>query len=75
MNPRFLGGDALFRSRVDAMTDELKSSPVIPGERVLYPGELEMEREKDALANGIPLPEASWKELAAAGEMVSVEVK
>ena len=35
----------------------------------------EMEREKDALANGIPLPEASWKELAAAGEMVSVEVK
>ena len=75
LNPRFLGGDALFRSRVDAMIDELKSSPVIPGERVLYPGELEMEREKDALANGIPLPEASWEELAAAGEMVSVEVK
>ena len=70
INPEFFGGGASFRSRVDAMIDELKRCPVAEGAKeILYPGELEWRREAAALRDGIELPEASEKELARAEEM------
>lgn len=74
LNPEFFGGSAYFRSRVDAMIDELKRSPVQEGQRVLYPGELELERELDARQNGIPLPDASVRELKRAAELTHVSL-
>ena len=71
VNPAFFGGTDAFRSRVDAMIDELKRCPTQEGAKeILYPGELEWRREAAALADGIELPEASEKELARAEEMV-----
>lgn len=71
INPEFFGGGASFRSRVDAMIDELKRCPVAEGAKeILYPGELEWRREARARAEGIDLPEASEKELVRAMEMV-----
>ena len=60
---------------MDAMIDELKRSPVAPdAERILYPGELEFEREADARANGVPLPEASVRELQRAAALTGVRL-
>ena len=71
VNPEFLGGRDAFKTRVDAMIDELKRCPVADGAKeILYPGELEWRREAAALRDGIELPEASEKELARAEEMV-----
>ena len=71
INPEFLGGLDAFKTRVDAMIDELKRCPVADGAReILYPGELEWRREAAALRDGIELPAASEKELARAEEMV-----
>ena len=75
LNPAFFGGAERFRARVDAMIDELKRSPVAPdAERTLYPGELEFEREADARANGVPLPEASVRELQRAAALTGVRL-
>ena len=74
INPQFIGGLDLFRSRVDAVIDELKNTPTGDGQRILYPGELEMEKEADARKNGIPLPDASLQELKRAAEMTGIEL-
>ena len=69
VNPAFFGGTDAFKSRVDAMIDELKRCPTQEGvKEILYPGELEWRREAAALADGIELPEASEKELVRAEE-------
>ena len=73
-NPEFICGGARFRSRVDTMIDELKRSPVADGQRVLYPGELEFEREQEARQNGVSLPDASVQELRRAAELTHVSV-
>lgn len=74
INPQFIGGLDTFRSRIDAIIDELKSTPTREGERILYPGELELERETEARENGLPLPDASLQELKRAAEMTNVEL-
>jgi ureidoglycolate dehydrogenase (NAD+) len=74
INPQFIGGLDLFRRRVDAVIDELKNTATADGQRVLYPGELEMEKEADARKNGIPLPDASLQELKRAAKMVGIEL-
>ena len=72
VNPAFFGGTDAFRSRVDAMIDELKRCPLAAGAKeILYPGELEWRREAAAKAEGIELPEASIKELERAAAMVA----
>lgn len=47
-------------SRAEAMIEELASAKRAPGvERILYPGQLEHEREDAAKRNGIDLPQAT----------------
>ena len=75
VNPEFFGGGDAFRSRIDAMVDELKACPPCDGStEVLYPGELEWRREAKALADGLALPAASVAELTRAARMTGVEV-
>jgi len=76
VNPEFFGGGDAFRARIDAMIDELKACPPCEGAtEVLYPGELEWRREKNALENGIELPSASVSELARAAKMTDVKIR
>ncbi|MDE2750261.1 MAG: Ldh family oxidoreductase [Chloroflexota bacterium] len=57
---------AAFKGQVDAIIDFVKTDP-LDGE-VLYPGEVEARNRRQRLANGIDLPEATWREIAACAE-------
>ena len=55
-----------FRDQAEQFCRLLRSStPVSPGDPVLVPGELEARTREHRLTHGIPLPEATWRELAA----------
>jgi len=46
-----------FKSRMDGMIREIKSAPLAKGaDRIYLPGEIELERQETALAQGIVLP-------------------
>jgi len=46
--------------------DELERVPAVPGvARVLVPGDVERESRARRAAEGIPVPEATWQDLAA----------
>ncbi len=73
INPEFFGGLAEFERRMEAMIDEIVTSPKAPGcDRILYPGELEFERERRAVETGLELPEASVAELKRAAELTGL---
>ena len=53
-----------FRSRVDRMIDELKSSPLSEGSKGIFmPGEIEFSKEKTCRENGIPVSTEVLKSL------------
>ena len=58
---RFGSLDA-FKAQVDSVIDYVKADPLDGGE-VLIPGEVEARTRAERLANGIPLPDATWAEL------------
>ena len=53
----------LFQQQADLLIDFVKADP-LDGE-VLHPGEIESRRRQQRLADGIPLPAATWRELRA----------
>jgi LDH2 family malate/lactate/ureidoglycolate dehydrogenase len=55
---------AAFKSRIDAVRAEMKSSPLRPGfDEIRLPGERALAVQKRRLKEGIPLPPALLKEL------------
>lgn len=58
----------VFKGRVDKLISEIHQTPKAKGaERIYVPGEMEWDKRREAIANGIPLPEdvrASLKSLA-----------
>ncbi len=74
VNPEFFGGLDYFRGRVDLLIGRLTSTRTAPGvERVYYPGEIEFERERGALEDGVLLPKASLDELRRAAALVHID--
>ena len=60
LDPKQLNPNIDLPKRAEAMIEELASARRAPGvERILYPGQLEHEREDAAKANGINLPQAT----------------
>ena len=56
-----------FFQRIGALVDEIHQSPTADGQRILLPGEMEWERRRQALSEGLTLPSdlaASLKNLA-----------
>jgi ureidoglycolate dehydrogenase (NAD+) len=54
-----------FKQRMDSMIQGIKASPKAKGaDRIWLPGEMEWERRKVALREGIPLPEVVLESLA-----------
>ena len=46
-----------FKERIDKMIDDVRQAPKAKGsERIYVPGEIEWQKRREALANGIPLP-------------------
>ena len=53
-----------FKREVTEFANYLTATPPAEGfDRVYYPGEIEFEREKERLANGIPIEDATWEGL------------
>ena len=66
LDPARWGGAEAFLAGVDAVADALTAVEPAPGfDRVRLPGEPEDETEARRRADGIPIPEATWMELAA----------
>ena len=61
-------------ARVEAMIEELASTRRAPGvERILYPGQLEHERERAALEHGLSLPDATLAALKKVTELTGIK--
>lgn len=58
-----------FSSRIDQMKTEIKALPKIDGVKEIFmPGEIELNKRKANMTNGMELPEVVTKELTALGE-------
>ena len=66
------GAADLYKQQVDLAIDYVKAEP-LDGE-ILYPGEIEARRRTQRLADGIELPDATWRELLACAERFGVPV-
>ena len=66
----------LFKARVLALSQEIRNSPRAPGaERIYLPGEIEDEKERRQIADGIDFDEVTWRtleKLATSVEMVDL---
>ena len=65
-----------FKSRVDQMINEIKSSAKADGvEEIFLPGEIEEKIEEDRLKNGIPIPQDVYEEIKQVGEELGVNIE
>lgn len=69
MNPALLNPGVDLAARVEAMIEQLAAAEKAPGtQRILYPGQLEQERERAAMEHGLDLPDAALDALRAVSE-------
>lgn len=62
-----------FKKKTDQMVREIKANPLADGiEKMYLPGEIEFDYEIERMANGCPVPEEVYKELAAYGKKYGV---
>ena len=73
LDPAKLNPGVNMAARAEAMIEELAAARKAPGvERILYPGQLEHEREDAALRDGIELPQATLDALMKVSECVKI---
>lgn len=73
LDPAKLNPGVDMAARAEAMIEELANARKAPGvDRILYPGQLEHEREDVAFRNGIQLPQATLDALAKVSECVKI---
>ncbi len=67
------GDPEVFRGRMDALIQEIRSNPRAPGiERIYLPGEIEFETETRLRREGVPIGPALWEELAVLGREAGI---
>ena len=67
------GDPEVFRGRMDALIQEIRSNPRAPGiERIYLPGEIEFETETRLRREGVPIGPALWEELAVLGQEAGI---
>jgi len=75
IDPACISPGESFRTRVDALIDEVHAAPKADGsERIYVPGEKEWENHKRALVEGIALPADVWENLRIAEELSGLKV-
>ncbi len=75
IDPAAFGDAAQFVAGVRTLSEQVASSPLAPGtERVLLPGQLEAERHRRALAEGLQLPESVLTALLKTADAVGAEL-
>lgn len=76
IDPRCVIPEGRFRSRVDALIDEIHAAPKAEGsERISVPGEREWDNYQRALNEGIPLPADVWECLQSAAKSSNLELQ
>ena len=69
LDPRAFDEDTDFRRHVDALSQRVKSTAPAAGfDEVLLPGEPEARSYRERATNGIPLPDAVWRDLRSLAE-------
>ena len=64
----------VFKDRVDAMIRDIRQAPKAKGsERICVPGEMEWQKRREALANGIALPEDTLESLRGLAEDIGLK--
>jgi LDH2 family malate/lactate/ureidoglycolate dehydrogenase len=67
---------ALFKQRIDIVIRQLRKAPRAKGaDRIYVPGEIEWEKRRDSLVNGIALPEQVFSALYRTGQRLGIETK
>ena len=74
IDPTALGGWQTMTDEIDALYDWARSAAPAPGSKgVLLAGEPERRIRAERMANGIPIAEAAWDDLAAAAAGVAID--
>ena len=64
-----------FKAEIEEFMAYLKATPLAAGfEEILYPGELEHRTEVRRRADGVPIEESTWGELAAVGKRFDIDL-
>lgn len=75
LNPSYLNPGVAFIPRIEKMIKTLLSAPKSEGiDRIYYPGEIEIEKERYAEQNGIALPPASLTSMNEAAHLTGVKL-
>jgi ureidoglycolate dehydrogenase (NAD+) len=75
IDPRCIAPEGRFRSRVDALIDEIHAAPKAEGkERIYVPGEREWDNYNRSLNEGIELPADVWDSLQGAARLSNLEI-
>ncbi|MDW7655993.1 MAG: Ldh family oxidoreductase [Bacillota bacterium] len=73
LNPSYLNPGVEFVPRIEKMIETMRAAPKAAGvERIYYPGELEIEKEREAEQQGIMLPPASLASMREAARLTGV---
>jgi uncharacterized oxidoreductase len=65
-DPAAFGDPDAFADDVAQLVEWIKASPpVMPGGKVLLPGEMEEGVRRERMANGLPIDDATWRGLSA----------
>jgi LDH2 family malate/lactate/ureidoglycolate dehydrogenase len=73
IDPSHINPDVEIPERAEEMIEQLRAHRRAPGvDHIYFPGEIEQDKEKDAQANGIPLPPASEHALERCAEITDV---
>ena len=75
IDPAAFGGTAEYRSRVGEVLEEVANVRPAPGlKQVMVPGDPERQSREQRLRDGIPVPVATWDELAAIAARFGVDL-
>ena len=73
LDPAALGDPAFFRAELDAITGYVKSArPAIGVDAVMVPGDPERKSRAERGASGIPIDQATWREITDAAKAVGL---
>jgi uncharacterized oxidoreductase len=74
VNPDALGDRSAFDAEVAELVAFTTASPPAPGATVQVPGDPERATRAERLAQGIPIEDETWRQIAEAGKSVGVSV-
>ena len=73
INPEAFIGLEPFKERASKLFKDVKSLTPVAGERILIPGEPELETKQNRLRDGIEVPDETWGQILDLCETLKIE--